>query len=90
VFLIAQSKISYGKSLIEIDTREENMSQTQDCTEIQSNAENHYEVSHADLPLHCPMDGMSLWNSHPKVYLPIEKTGKAKCPYCGADYTLKD
>jgi uncharacterized Zn-finger protein len=24
------------------------------------------------------------------VYLPIEKTGKAKCPYCGADYVLKD
>ncbi len=66
------------------------MSQTQGSTDIQPNAENHYEVGHADLPLHCPMDGMSLWNSHPKVYLPIEKTGKAKCPYCGADYTLKD
>ncbi|HSJ48469.1 MAG TPA: zinc-finger domain-containing protein, partial [Gammaproteobacteria bacterium] len=34
-------------------------------------------------------DGMSLWNSHPRVYLPIEKTGQAKCPYCGADYVLK-
>jgi uncharacterized Zn-finger protein len=34
------------------------------------------------------MPGMSLWNSHPKVYLPIEKTGEAKCPYCGADYSL--
>jgi uncharacterized Zn-finger protein len=59
-------------------------------SEIQPNAENHYEVTKADLPLHCPMDGMSLWNSHPKVFLPIEKTGKAKCPYCGADYTLTD
>ena len=55
---------------------------------IEPNAENHYEVTHADLPLHCPMDGMSLWNSHPRVYLSIEETGKAKCPYCGADYTL--
>lgn len=64
------------------------MSETQD-TEILANAENHYEVTRADLPLNCPMDGMSQWNSHPKVYLPIEKTGKAKCPYCGADYTLK-
>jgi uncharacterized Zn-finger protein len=57
---------------------------------VQANSENRYEVSKADLPLHCPMEGMSLWNSHPRVYLPIEKTGKAKCPYCGADYLLKD
>ena len=57
---------------------------------IPSNAENSYEVTAADLPLHCPMDGMSLWNSHPRVYLSIEATGKAKCPYCGADYTLRD
>jgi len=56
---------------------------------IQPNASNHYEVTREDLPLHCPMDGMSLWNSHPRVFLPIEKTGKAKCPYCGADFTLK-
>ena len=55
---------------------------------IQSNAENRYEVTRDDLPLSCPMPGMSLWNSHPKVYLPIEKTGTAKCPYCGADYSL--
>lgn len=55
---------------------------------IRPNAENRYTVTHADLPLSCPMPGMSLWNSHPKVYLPIEDTGTAKCPYCGADYTL--
>jgi uncharacterized Zn-finger protein len=55
---------------------------------IQSNAEDRYTVSRDDLPLSCPMPGMSLWNSHPKVYLPIEKTGEAKCPYCGADYSL--
>ena len=58
-------------------------------TLIQANAENRYEVTRADLPLHCPMDGMSLWNSHPRVYLPIEETGQAKCPYCGANYHLK-
>jgi uncharacterized Zn-finger protein len=57
---------------------------------IEPNAEHHYTVSRAELPLHCPMDGMSLWNSHPRVYLAIEETGRAKCPYCGADYTLKD
>jgi uncharacterized Zn-finger protein len=57
---------------------------------IQANAANRYEVTRDDLPLHCPMEGMSLWNSHPRVYLPIEATGQAKCPYCGANYTLKD
>jgi len=49
-----------------------------------------YEISKKDLPLHCPLPDMSLWNSHPRVYLPIEKTGHAKCPYCGAEFTLKD
>ncbi|MDR3386306.1 MAG: zinc-finger domain-containing protein [Rudaea sp.] len=57
---------------------------------IPANAENQYTVTRADLPLSCPMPGMTLWNSHPKVYLPIEATGSAKCPYCGAQYTLKD
>jgi uncharacterized Zn-finger protein len=57
---------------------------------IPSNAQNRYEITRADLPLHCPMDGMSLWNSHPRVFLPIEKTGQAKCPYCGAQYVLSD
>ncbi len=55
---------------------------------IEPNTESRYEVTRDDLPLSCPMPGMSLWNSHPKVYLPIEKTGEAKCPYCGADYSL--
>lgn len=54
------------------------------------NDKTHYEVSRADLPLHCPLPDMSLWNSHPRVYLPIEKTGEAKCPYCGTGFTLKD
>ena len=57
---------------------------------IEPNAKNRYEVSRSDLPLSCPMPGMYLWNSHPRVYLPIEKTGHAKCPYCGADYYLKE
>ena len=54
------------------------------------NASNRYEVTRAHLPLHCPMEDMSLWNSHPRVYLPIEETGTTKCPYCGADYFLVD
>lgn len=52
------------------------------------NAQKVYSVSAKDLPLHCPMDNMSQWNSHPRVFLPIEATGEAKCPYCGADYRL--
>ena len=56
---------------------------------VQPNAQNQYNVTPADLPLSCPMPGMYLWNSHPRVFLPIEKTGWAKCPYCSAEYTLQ-
>jgi uncharacterized Zn-finger protein len=54
-----------------------------------ANAQTRYEVGPADLPLCCPMPGMPLWNSHPRVYLPIEATGQARCPYCGAEFVLK-
>ena len=56
---------------------------------IPANAEHRYEVTAADLPLSCPMPGMALWNSHPKVYLAIEATGSARCPYCSALFVLK-
>lgn len=55
---------------------------------IPANAQHRYEVTEQDLPLSCPMSGMYLWNSHPKVYLPVEETGEAKCPYCGARYFM--
>ncbi|MDX2346096.1 MAG: zinc-finger domain-containing protein [Legionella sp.] len=42
-----------------------------------------------DLPLSCPSDASTLWNAHPKVYLPIDKTGEETCPYCGTRYVLK-
>lgn len=48
----------------------------------------HVEVTAADLPLHCPMPQQKLWNTHPRVFLPIEATGAAKCPYCGTEYKL--
>ena len=57
---------------------------------IPANAQHRYGVLARDLPLSCPMPGMYLWNSHPKVFLPIEETGEAKCPYCGAQYHLDD
>ena len=49
-----------------------------------------YTVTLADLPLSCPMPSMVLWDAHPRVYLPIEKTGEATCPYCGAQYILEN
>jgi uncharacterized Zn-finger protein len=54
------------------------------------NRQRHVEVSSADLPLHCPLPSQALWNAHPRVFLPIEETGEALCPYCGTRYTLKD
>jgi len=57
---------------------------------LKSNEVKRYEITKKDLPLHCPMPNMSLWNSHPRVYLPIEDNGEATCPYCGAVYVLKD
>lgn len=53
-----------------------------------ANAQREYRVGRQDLPLSCPLPSMTLWNSHPRVYLPIEKTGRAKCPYCGASFVL--
>lgn len=53
------------------------------------NKQRQIEVTTDDLPLHCPMPSMQLWNSHPRVYLPIENKGEALCPYCGTRYTLK-
>jgi uncharacterized Zn-finger protein len=47
------------------------------------------EVATKDLPLHCPMPSMMLWNAHPRVFLDIERTGEALCPYCGTRYTLQ-
>lgn len=49
-----------------------------------------FDVSRDELPLSCPRPGDEVWNMHPRVYLPIEKTGEATCPYCGAHYKLKD
>lgn len=55
-----------------------------------ANAQRRYDVTHADLPLSCPLPEMALWNSHPRVYLPIvEDGGESTCPYCGALFVLK-
>ena len=36
-----------------------------------------------------PRADMKVWNSHPKVYLDVARTGQAKCSYCGTLYQLK-
>lgn len=48
------------------------------------------EITKNDLPLHCPMDGDTLWDAHPRVYLPIEDSSEELCPYCGTVYVLVD
>jgi len=57
----------------------------------QPNASRAVVVSSRDLPLHCPQPGSALWNSHPRVYLPIEDAPdrKIRCPYCSTEFRLE-
>jgi len=57
---------------------------------LPANTERRYVVRRDQLPLSCPTPEMALWNSHPRVYLPVEASGSARCPYCGAIFTLED
>ena len=69
------------------------MTHPTDATDAQlesANTRHEYTVSRADLPLSCPSPEQKLWNSHPRVYLPVEETGIAVCPYCSAIYRLAD
>ncbi len=49
-------------------------------------------LTRSELPLHCPRDEDSAWNSHPRVFIPIEDNPdlSAQCPYCGSKYQLQD
>jgi len=71
-----------------IDRTESDRSQQASGNLKEANAQGRYEISKDDLPLHCPTDDMTLWNSHPRVYIPMD-TGDGKCPYCGTEYVLK-
>ena len=55
---------------------------------LPANTERRYQVARAEVPLSCPTPAMAVWNSHPRVYLPIEATREARCPYCGTLYEL--
>ncbi|MFM8455099.1 MAG: zinc-finger domain-containing protein [Gammaproteobacteria bacterium] len=45
-------------------------------------------IQSKDLPLSCPMPEMSLWSAHPRVFLALDESGKAQCPYCNTEYIL--
>ena len=55
----------------------------------QPNLKDHVEVAQDELPVHCPLPGSSLWNSHPQVFIAFDGKGHGKCPYCGCEYRLK-
>lgn len=48
------------------------------------------KVPSAYLPLCCPLPSMTLWNMHPRVYLPVDDDGIAVCPYCDTRYVVCD
>ncbi len=54
----------------------------------QSNAQNFVEVTADELPITCPMPDAPLWNSHPKVFIPLDDSPVAKCNYCGTEFRL--
>jgi uncharacterized Zn-finger protein len=58
--------------------------------ETQTPSQEIIKVTRNDLPLSCPRPGNSVAELHPRVYLPIEKSGSAICPYCGANYKLSE
>ena len=64
-------------------------------SEVDMTTSSHIELLAADLNdqggIFCPSPKahMEIWNSHPKVFLDVARTGMAKCAYCGTEYRLK-
>lgn len=56
----------------------------------EQNVVSYRQITAKDLPLHCPTPDMPAWKAHPRVFLQIEQTGEAACPYCGTKYRLLD
>lgn len=46
------------------------------------------EVTQDQLPMHCPAPGSALWDSHPRVFIPLDDANEASCSYCGTTYKL--
>lgn len=47
-------------------------------------------VASFHLPLACPVPGEKVQALHPRVFLDVERTGDATCPYCNTRYVLTD
>ena len=54
------------------------------------NAQTRITVTRNELPMSCPLPSMEVWNSHPRVFLPLEAERECKCPYCGTLFVLED
>lgn len=41
---------------------------------------------------HCPnpQASMQAWNTHPRVFIDLSRSGRGQCPYCGTAYVLRD
>ncbi len=52
------------------------------------------EVTAADVQgpgvVFCPNPKMTLWSTHPRVFIDVATTGEGKCPYCGTVYKVKE
>jgi uncharacterized Zn-finger protein len=46
------------------------------------NTHREHRVTEAQGPVCCPPPRECLWNSHPRVYLALDSSGRARCPYC--------
>lgn len=51
------------------------------------------EVGAADLQgpgvIACPNPKMTLWSTHPRVFIDVATTGEGKCAYCSTVYRLR-
>lgn len=46
------------------------------------------KLKQSELPAYCPTEEMGLWNTHPRVYIPLDEKKDANCPYCGTRFIL--
>lgn len=56
----------------------------------QAQTEESVKLKKSELPAYCPTEKMGLWNSHPRVYIPLEEKKEANCPYCGTHFSLAE
>ena len=49
-----------------------------------------YSVKRSELPACCPRPDQKIDCMHPKVFIAFDKQGHGRCPYCGAEFVIKD